>query len=73
MSRRILRRSQLGRFHAPLLPTRPSGEELRRALGRCGRPVAIGLRPGERVIGGRVFYSAAWLGSGVASLEKVKR
>ena len=32
----------------------------RRKLARFGAPTRLG--PGERIIGGRVFYSAAWLG-----------
>ena len=40
---------------------RLSGSALRTSLERFCPPVTIQLRPGERTIGGRVFYSAAWL------------
>jgi hypothetical protein len=72
MSIRILRRSKLEPFQAPL-PAPLSGRALHGALTRFGQPDTTRLGPGERMIGGRVFYSAAWLGSGVASLQKVKR
>jgi hypothetical protein len=34
---------------------------LRRSLARFCQPVTTQLGPGERSIGGRVYYSAAWL------------
>jgi hypothetical protein len=73
MSRTILRRQRPEPLEIPPLPVRLSGKDLRRRLTRLGRPVTTRLGPGERMIGGRVFYSAAWLGSDVASLLKVKR
>jgi hypothetical protein len=64
MSRTILRRRSQEPFEIPPLPAvRVSGGDLRGALARFGRPVTTGLGPGERMIGGRVFYSAAWLDS----------
>ena len=40
---------------------RLKGSLLREALARLSPPATIELGPGERIIGGRVFYSAAWL------------
>jgi hypothetical protein len=37
------------------------GSLLREALARLSPPATIELGPGKRIIGGRVFYSAAWL------------
>ena len=73
MSLRIVRRRGFNPLGTPRLPARLSGQELRGALGRFGRPVSIRLSPGERRLGGRVFYSAAWLGSDLVGSEKVKR
>jgi hypothetical protein len=61
MSIRIVRRRAPEPFESPLLPARLSGEPLRQALAGFGKPIPIRLRPGERVVDGRVFYSAAWL------------
>jgi hypothetical protein len=63
MSMRIVRRREFNPSGTPRLPARLSGQELRGALERFGRRVPARLRPGERMIGGRVFYSAAWLSS----------
>ena len=41
---------------------RLQGSALREALARFSPSVTIELGPGERIIGGRVYYSAAWLG-----------
>jgi hypothetical protein len=73
MSRTILRRRRPEPLEIPRLPVRLSGTDLRRRLTRFGQPATTRLGPGERMIAGRVFYSAAWLGSNVASLPKVKR
>ena len=62
MSVTILRRRERESFEIPPLPVRLSGLDLRESLARFCAPVTIRLGPGERVIGGRVFYSAAWLG-----------
>jgi hypothetical protein len=61
MSMTILRRRERESFEVPLLPVRRTGLDLRESLARFCPPVAIRLGPGERIIGGRVFYSAAWL------------
>jgi hypothetical protein len=61
MSRTILRRREPEPFEIPPLPVRLSGQDLRGGLARFCAPVTIHLGPGERIIGGRVFYSAAWL------------
>jgi hypothetical protein len=61
MSRTILRRWERESFEIPLLPVRRTGLDLRESLARFCPPVTIHLGPGERIIGGRVFYSAAWL------------
>ena len=56
-----IHRRQRKSFEVPLLPVRRTGLELRESLARFCPPATIKLGPGERVIGGRVFYSAAWL------------
>ena len=70
MSRTILRRRRPEPLEIPPLPVRLSGTDLRRRLARFGQPVTTRLGPGERMIGGRVFYSAAWLGSDVGELAE---
>jgi hypothetical protein len=61
MSMTILRRREPEPFEIPPLPVRLSGQDLRGGLARFCAPVTIRLGPGERVIAGRVYYSAAWL------------
>jgi hypothetical protein len=56
-----IHRRQRESFEGPLLPVRRTGLDLRESLARFCPPVTIQLGPGERIIGGRVFYSAAWL------------
>jgi hypothetical protein len=63
MSRTIVRRRGPEPFEIPPLPVRLSGQDLRGALVRFGRCSTIRLGPGERMIGGRVFYSARFLDS----------
>ncbi len=60
MRKTILRRREPEPFEIPL-PVRLSGQELRGGLARFCPPTTIQLGPGERIIGGRIFYSAAWL------------
>jgi hypothetical protein len=62
MSRTFLRRREPESFENPSLPVRLSGQNLRGGLARFCPPVTTRLGPGERIIGGRVYYSAAWLG-----------
>jgi hypothetical protein len=56
-----IRRRQRESFEGPLLPVRRTGLELRESLARFCPSVTVHLKPGERIIGGRVYYSAAWL------------
>ena len=73
MSRTILRRREPESFEIPPLPARLSGQDLRGALARfeltVKRPT---LKPGERLIGGRVYYSSLWLGAAPFEPEAVK-
>jgi hypothetical protein len=77
MSRTFLRRRERESFEVPLLPVRRTGLDLRESLARFCPPVTIHLGPGERIIGGRVYYSAAWLGPepevehGIEEVEKL--
>jgi hypothetical protein len=61
MRKTILRRRERESFEIPPLPVRLSGQDLRGGLARFRPPATIRLGPGERIIGGRVLYSAAWL------------
>jgi hypothetical protein len=61
MSGTILRRREPESFEAPSLPVRLTGLDLRESLARFGAQATIRLGPGERMIGGRRYYSAAWL------------
>jgi hypothetical protein len=58
MSRTILRRRGPESFEILRLPVRLSGQDLGGGLARFELSV---LKPGERIIGGRIYYSAAWL------------
>jgi hypothetical protein len=77
MSMTILRRREPESFEIPSLPVRLSGQDLRGGLARFCPPVTTRLGPGERIIGGRVYYSAAWLGPepevehGIEEVEKL--
>jgi hypothetical protein len=72
MSMTILRRREQESFEVPPLPVRRTGLDLRESLARFCAPVTSQLGPGERIIGGRVFYSAAWLGAAPFEPEAVK-
>jgi hypothetical protein len=61
MSLRIVRRAEREPFEAPPLPSRLSSQELRAAFRRFGQPAVNWLGPGEHMISGRRFYSAARL------------
>lgn len=69
MSVTILCRRGQESFEVPSLPGRRAGLDLRESLARFCSPVTIHLGPGERVIDGRVYYSAAWLGAGPCESE----
>ena len=62
------------RLDAVILATeqapRLQGSALREALARLSPSVTIELGPGERIIGGRVYYSAAWLGRAPGSEQR---
>jgi hypothetical protein len=58
MSITILRRRERESFEIPPLPVRLSSQDLRGGLTRFGLSM---LKPGERIIDGRIYYSAAWL------------
>jgi hypothetical protein len=62
MSITILRRRERESFEVPLLPVRRTGQDLRSGLARFGLTVKRRtLKPGERIIGGRIFYSSSWI------------
>jgi hypothetical protein len=58
MRKTILRRRERESFEIPPLPVRLSGQDLRGGLARVGLSM---LKPGERIIDGRIYYSSAWL------------
>jgi hypothetical protein len=72
MRKGILRRRGRESCEVPPLPVRLSGQDLRESLARFCPPATIRLGPGERIIGGRIYYSAAWLGAAAFEPEAVE-